>query len=126
MVTMAHQIGDNDYRTTIIDVAALVNGDFAAAAVLISFGAVLGKVTPTQLVWMTFLEVIFYAINEYILSSCLQVIDAGGSIVIHTFGAFFGLAVSLQMGVPLIQEARHNRHSCYDRHGFSMDVLAVF
>ncbi|CAH0513822.1 unnamed protein product [Peronospora belbahrii] len=86
----------------------MINGDFAAAAVLISFGAVLGKTTPTQLVWMTFFEIIFYAINEYIVLEKLKVTDAGGSMVIHTFGAFFGLAVTIVLGVPSTYEQVHN------------------
>lgn len=105
-VTLAHQIGDSEYPKAAIDIPTLINGDFAAAAVLISFGAVLGKVTPTQLLWMTFFELVFYATNECVLIEGLEVIDAGGSMVIHTFGAFFGLAVSLQIGVPL--DLTHN------------------
>ncbi|RLN66270.1 hypothetical protein BBJ28_00023847 [Nothophytophthora sp. Chile5] len=108
MVTMAHQIGEGDYPTKIIDVPTLINADFAAGAVLISFGAVLGKITPTQLLWMTFFELIFYAINECILVESLHVIDAGGSMVIHTFGAFFGLALTIQIGVPPSHEQTHN------------------
>ncbi|CAH0513827.1 unnamed protein product [Peronospora belbahrii] len=108
MVTMAHQIFENNYSTKILDIPTMINGDFAAAAVLISFGAVLGKTTPTQLVWMTFFEIIFYAINEYIVLEKLKVTDAGGSMVIHTFGAFFGLAVTIVLGVPSTYEQVHN------------------
>ncbi|KAG7385776.1 hypothetical protein PHYBOEH_008902 [Phytophthora boehmeriae] len=107
-VTMVRQIGDNEYSTKIIDVTTLINGDFAAGAVLITFGAVLGKITPTQLLWMTFFELIFYAINEYILIETLHVADPGGSMVIHAFGAFFGLAVSIMLGVPSEEEQVHN------------------
>jgi len=108
MVTLVHQISNGSARAKVIDVTTLINGDFAAGAVLISFGAVLGKVTPTQLIWMTFLEIIAYALNELVLTDYLKVIDAGGSMVIHTFGAFFGLALSLQMGVPAQHEQTHN------------------
>lgn len=108
MVTLVHQISNGSVRAKVIDVTTLINGDFAAGAVLISFGAVLGKVTPTQLIWMTFLEIIAYALNELVLTDYLKVIDAGGSMVIHTFGAFFGLALSLQMGVPAQHEQTHN------------------
>ncbi|DBA03452.1 TPA: hypothetical protein N0F65_002860 [Lagenidium giganteum] len=118
-VTMAHQIGDGHYPKALIDVPGLVNGDFAAGAVLISFGAVLGKTTPTQLLWMTFYEVIFYAINEYILIEKLHVIDAGGSMVIHTFGAFFGLAVTMALGAPSQADQEHNT-SRYTSDIFSM------
>lgn len=40
--------------------------DFASAAVLISFGAVLGKASLTQLVVMAIFEVVFQGINEHI------------------------------------------------------------
>ena len=44
---------------------------------------------------MAFLELIGYGINEAILVDKLHITDVGGSLVIHAFGAFFGLAVSL-------------------------------
>ena len=39
-------------------------------------------------------EVVFYAINELVLVHFLKVSDVGGSLVIHMFGAYFGLAVA--------------------------------
>uniref|UniRef100_M4BG01 Ammonium transporter AmtB-like domain-containing protein n=1 Tax=Hyaloperonospora arabidopsidis (strain Emoy2) TaxID=559515 RepID=M4BG01_HYAAE len=119
MVTMAHQILGNHYSTKVLDIPAMINGDFAAGAVLISFGAVLGKITPTQLVWMTFFEIIFYAINEYIVYVTLTVTDAGGSMVIHTFGAVFGLAVTVVLGVPSPRDQVHNT-SVYHSDVFAM------
>jgi len=79
----------------------LVSGDFAAAATLISFAGILGRITPTQLVAMAFLEVCFYSLNKQIIFLKLLAIDDGGSIYIHTFGAYFGLAVSAVLGEPL-------------------------
>ncbi|EDV19599.1 uncharacterized protein TRIADDRAFT_33274 [Trichoplax adhaerens] len=75
----------------------LIGSDICAAAVLISFGAVLGKTSPLQLMVMALLEVIFYAVNETICFQYLKISDMGGSIVIHAFGAYFGLAVALVM-----------------------------
>lgn len=46
---------------------------------------------------MTFLEVIFYSINETLCLRYLKITDMGGSIVVHAFGAYFGLAVSFMM-----------------------------
>jgi ammonium transporter Rh len=40
--------------------------DFCAAAVLISFGAVLGKVSLSQLIIMATFEVIIQSVNEHI------------------------------------------------------------
>ena len=74
----------------------IVFADFSAAAVLISFGAVVGKVSPLQLIFMTIVEILFYSLNENI-SEKLGVTDLGGSTLIHTFGAFFGVGVSLAL-----------------------------
>ena len=72
----------------------LVTVDFAAAAVLITFGAVLGKISRVQLLFVGMFEVIFYTINEWIAVKYLKISDAGGSMIIHAFGAYFGLAVA--------------------------------
>ena len=73
---------------------SLVTSEFAAATVLITYGAVLGKVSRLQLLVIGILEVVFYAINELIAIEFLKYSDAGGSIIIHSFGAYFGLALS--------------------------------
>ncbi|XP_066943155.1 ammonium transporter Rh type B isoform X1 [Macrobrachium rosenbergii] len=83
------------YGTIIVDLGSLLAADFTAATVLISFGVVLGKVTPTQLIIMTMIEIPLFVINEVIGRTYLGVIDMGDSIFVHTFGAYFGLAVSI-------------------------------
>lgn len=86
-----------------LDIMALVNGNFAAAACLISFGGIIGKVNPTQLLMLTCLEVTFYCINkQLILIRWLQIVDCGGTIIIHMFGAYFGLTVARILGTPNI------------------------
>lgn len=77
--------------------SSLITGDFAAAVVLISFGVVIGVASPLQLVWMTFSEILFYILNEYIGAYLLGGVDTGGSIFVHIFAAYFGLGVSLGM-----------------------------
>lgn len=77
-----------------LSIQTLVTSEFAAATVLITYGAVLGKVSRLQLLVIGILEVVFYAINELIAVEFLKYADAGGSIIIHTFGAYFGLALS--------------------------------
>ncbi len=44
----------------------LINADFAAGAVLISLGGILGVSSPFQLMIMVLIEVFLYAVNEYI------------------------------------------------------------
>ena len=47
--------------------------DFAAAAVLISFGVVIGKTSPLQLIVMTLIEIVVFVINEVIGRNMLGV-----------------------------------------------------
>lgn len=77
-----------------LNISSLVRGLFASGAVMISFGAVLGRTTPKQLLLMAFLEVWVYCINEYIGAGKLKAVDMGGSMFVHEFGAYFGLAVA--------------------------------
>merc|ERR1719319_996819 len=58
----------------------------------------LGRITPSQLIVMCILELFFYAINEYIGVAEFQAVDMGGSMFVHTFGAYFGLACSMALG----------------------------
>jgi ammonium transporter Rh len=52
---------------------SLLVADFCSAAVLISFGAVLGKTSPIQLLIMATIEVVVQSVNEYIGLTYLKV-----------------------------------------------------
>ena len=43
---------------------------------------------------MIILEIVFYKLNAYILLSIFGISDIGGSMVIHAFGAYFGISVA--------------------------------
>ncbi|XP_053571980.1 ammonium transporter Rh type C-like [Bombina bombina] len=103
-----------------IGVINLVNADFCAASVCIAFGAVLGKVSPVQVLVMTLFQVTLFAVNEWILLNKLHVIDAGGSMTIHTFGAYFGLTVAWILRRPKLKERNDKEVSTYHSDLFSM------
>ncbi len=86
----------------------LINADFCAGAILISFGGVIGKTTATQLLMMALLEPIFYSINASIFYIVLKGVDMGGSITIHTFGAYFGLALSMVLSTSIKNDKGEN------------------
>ena len=44
----------------------MLYSDFCAATILISFGVVIGKTTPLQLIAMTLIEVVLFFVNEVI------------------------------------------------------------
>ncbi|KAL6061572.1 RHAG protein [Balamuthia mandrillaris] len=72
----------------------VLDGLFCSGAVLISYGAILGKATPTQLLIMAVVEPIFFWTNYFICDHKLETVDIGGGYYIHVFGAYFGLVVT--------------------------------
>lgn len=89
-----HCVFSGHWEKINMNIESLITGDFAAGAILISFGAVLGKASFNQLILMVPLELIFYSVNESLGVLELHAVDMGGSMYVHTFGAYFGLAVS--------------------------------
>merc|ERR1719315_966140 len=80
-----------------VNVESMISADFATAAVLISFGVVLGITSPLQLILMTVIETVIFVVNEVIGRKYIGAVDAGDTIFVHLFGAYFGLAVSRVM-----------------------------
>jgi len=97
----------------------LLNGLFCAAAVMISYGAILGKVTPTQMLILGFLEPIFYWVNVYVTIIVLGVLDIGGGMTIHTFGAYYGLTICFFLTSSATRSHKDNT-SAYSSDIFSL------
>jgi ammonium transporter Rh len=86
------------------DIDRLILSEFAAAGLLICAGAILGRIKLWQYMLLGLLFVPCYAFNEWLLlSGGLGLVkegafvDTGGSIVIHAFGALFGVGVACSM-----------------------------
>jgi ammonium transporter Rh len=58
---------DNDWHLIEVDIHTCMEGMFLVASILISYGAIIGKVSPLQLVVMTLIEAVFYSLNKVIL-----------------------------------------------------------
>lgn len=150
-----------DFTVGLMD---FLNMNFAVAAVLISFGALIGRKTNTvQLLVVTIFELVFYCLNKvYILENkylletlvefvcyiwnieninrtpvadevgllhssnpyniegnkLLDVQDCGGTIIIHVFGAYFGLACSYALGRASDDEM--------DTNSYTADIFSLF
>ena len=81
-------------------IEAFLFAEFAVAAVLISMGAVLGRLRTYQYALITILQIPLYMLNEWlVLDGGLGVtkgfVDSAGSIIIHTFGAYFGIGLTM-------------------------------
>ncbi|XP_060149838.1 ammonium transporter Rh type C isoform X3 [Globicephala melas] len=109
-----------DGRYILLGVENLINADFCVGSVCVAFGAVLGKVSPVQLLIMTLFQVTLFSVNEFILLSLLEVKDAGGSMTIHTFGAYFGLTVTWILYRPNLYQSKDRPSSVYHSDLFAM------
>jgi ammonium transporter Rh len=56
---------------------------------------------------MTIIELVFYAFNEYIVLHEIGAADIGASMIVHMFGAVFGLAVSYVIGPKNAGQSAH-------------------
>jgi len=86
------------------EIDSLILAEFAAASLLICAGAPLGRLKMGQYILLGLLFIPCYALNEWIildegfgLIASGAFVDTGGSIVIHAFGAIFGLGVIMTM-----------------------------
>ncbi|MCX6282150.1 MAG: ammonium transporter [Bacteroidetes bacterium] len=118
MLISSNGAGMND-----TDIRRLILGEFCGASLLIAAGAVLGRLKMQQYLLLGLLFVPCYMFNEWIvLNGGLGVIkaggvlDTGGSIVIHAFGAIFGLGVALTMTTKQEFEKTIESDSVSDRY----------
>ena len=105
------------------EIEELILAEFSAASLLIAAGAVLGRLKMFQYIILGLFFVPFYMLNEWIIiENGFGIIkdgfaDTGGSIVIHAYGALFGLAVALSMTTekeleePIEADATSDRYS---------------
>uniref|UniRef100_A0A7N9AMF7 Rh family, C glycoprotein b n=1 Tax=Mastacembelus armatus TaxID=205130 RepID=A0A7N9AMF7_9TELE len=103
-----------------IGVENLINADFCVASCLIAYGAVLGKVSPVQLMVLTLFGITLFAVEEYIILELLHARDAGGSMVIHTFGAYYGLSISWMLYRRNLDQSSRLQGSVYHSDVFAM------
>lgn len=108
---------DGKIRLGIIN---LVNAEFACAVVLISFGAVLGKTGPVQLLVMALLEISVFSATEWVVLNYIRINDAGGTILIHLFACYFGLGVTFVLYRPSLNKGHPKENTSYHS-----DILSV-
>ena len=120
--------------TAATDIDRLLLAEFAAASLLICAGAVLGRLKMWQYMLLGVVFVPGYMANEWVvlkggwgLLPAGEFLDTGGSIVIHAFGALFGLGAIFPLTSPKEFETPIESDSTSDRYSLlgSM-VLWVF
>jgi len=104
------------------EIEQFILAEFGAASLLIAAGALLGRMKMYQYMILGILFIPFYILNELIVvddyfSFVGKVADTGGSIVIHAFGALFGIAAAISLTTkkqreePILADATSDRFS---------------
>jgi ammonium transporter Rh len=83
-------------------IRSILLAEFACASALIAMGAVLGRLRLFQYVLLALVTVPLYMVNEWLVQDGGLVItkgfvDSAGSIIIHAFGAYFGLGLAIAL-----------------------------
>jgi ammonium transporter Rh len=101
-------------------IKALLYAEFAVASVLIAMGAVLGRMRVFQYALLALCLIPSYLLNEWVvLDGGLAVtkgfVDTAGSIIIHAFGAYFGIGLTLALTTRKQREQRIEADATSDR-----------
>jgi ammonium transporter Rh len=96
-----------------IDIPFLIQGLYAAAAVLVTYGAVLGRVNFPQLFILATVEIAFYSLNHWLGLVHLDIVNPGMSIFVHVFGAICGAVFAFLFSIgaskpPADHQTRYN------------------
>ena len=84
-----------NWNNGILNFQHFLDASYCSATIVISLGAVLGKLSIAQYLVMIFIETIFSTLNYVLLRQKLKIIDVGGALTVHLFGSIFGGMFSL-------------------------------
>ena len=81
-----------------MDIELVILGVVCAITLIIACGMFLGQIKTWQYILVSILFVIAYSVNEWFLFAYLDgLADAGGSLLVHAFAAYFGFGVILAL-----------------------------
>jgi ammonium transporter Rh len=108
-----HQVihGEESLHKISVSLDKLIVADFGAGVAMITFGAVLGRCNLQQLMFLTFWEMIWWGLNESICAGLVKATDAGGSSLVHLFGAYYGLAACFFFQPDRSKRSKNNQGS---------------
>eukprot|EP01017_Pseudomicrothorax_dubius_P029415 TRINITY_DN3569_c0_g1_i4.p1 TRINITY_DN3569_c0_g1~~TRINITY_DN3569_c0_g1_i4.p1 ORF type:complete len:248 (-),score=71.19 TRINITY_DN3569_c0_g1_i4:62-745(-) len=78
-----------------LDFTYILTADYAVMAVIITWGALVGRLGPTQTLLIAILEAFIYSLNERICYDQVSGMDLGGSATVFLFGGTWGLFAGL-------------------------------
>ena len=103
-----HAFENSTWSDINITYDVLYSIEYNSATVLISLGAIIGKLTIFQYFYVSIFETFFASLNYFLCYKKIGALDNGGSIYIFTFGAIFGAMISV---VLFCRESEHSKIS---------------
>ena len=114
-----------NWENGIFNFNSLLDACYCSATIVISLGAVLGKLSLPQYLIMIFIETIFSTLNYILLRLKMKIIDVGGALTVHLFGAMFGGTFSLVSFVTK-NERERIRTSLHLGSNYNSNIFALF
>ena len=84
---------NEEWHQGILNFDTFIKALFNSCAILVSFGGLHGKISHVQYLVLIISETILCSLNFKLCDVKMKIIDTGGGLYIHTFGAIFGLAI---------------------------------
>lgn len=79
-----------DWKNGLFNFEHIFDANYCAATIIISMGAILGKLSFPQYFITVIIETIFATLNYVLLRYSIKIIDVGGALTVHLFAAIFG------------------------------------
>jgi len=115
-------LAGNGFSNLTITMRLVIESFYGVVAVLITFGALAGKISIFSMLLLAFIEIMFYGLNLWICRYLLDAIDIGRSMYTHVFGAVFGLAAAILLTKPYLS----GRHETRDYNSsYRSDIFAM-
>lgn len=124
-ITCWESIFNEDWRDGIINYKFIMQANYNAATVIISFGAFLGKLSIPQYFISVIVETAFSLLNRKICEMKFKNVDAGGCLYIHLFGSVFGCAMSCIL-FSSSNEKDRIQSSLHKGSNYNSNVLGLF
>ena len=81
------------WKSGVLNFQTFIEAIFNSCSILVSLGGILGKISHIQYLVLIICESILSSLNFKLCDTKLKIIDSGGGLYIHTFGAIFGFGI---------------------------------